>query len=692
MKRKRSSSLSHSQQHPSPTITHPSSHIFAFAANILQNDIGWGGNNGSSAAEMCRNPRVLMSHNAAASSNHSLSLHQQPFAFIQAESESSNGPCTSEGRLFRKMPKIGDPPEEWQRQRQGIDTADEPEYHGEAMMHSNPNVNHQSTVTSTTLSHANNPFSIDEGIESDATLETPLTADASSWNDATWMEDEMTHGVSSADPQATSDKSMQPFNFPAITDDSSSNVERHTHSSGAVPSKCTTAASQTVLSFNNLSFASVPQHLIDESSESKPSMDIVEESNVQKQSAIYSLYCQSYMQQSATGSTSSIRTVPDLTKHLSASTLSTPSPRSSSSHTSIATTTTPSTPTAPRSHGGDPTFSSSTTCNTFSTPNEFPHYIQRIINEACTIIRQKLTVISKLLDAYIDEFRNFIVTLTPSEAKFALYILQQRKRKNHCQCKCVLRNEIQLGSEPRCDSIPDYVVDSILICWIRMESLNDFDEDVVADVRDLLTLCDHTLTKCAKAFILYTWGCLHFARDESCDAMKCYASCIESDPTYFVAHIDRAIILTENFSRPTDAIECLTQAIKVMPDVARLYADRGCIHAGGCHDEQSALKDFCKSIELDPTNPDVYNNRGALLVDLHRYEEALEDFNRSISLDSSCSVAFFNRGLAQNHLNNVQEALLDFKRSLEIYSCPRTKHFFFRAQHKVAKMLCIGNI
>lgn len=45
-----------------------------------------------------------------------------------------------------------------------------------------------------------------------------------------------------------------------------------------------------------------------------------------------------------------------------------------------------------------------------------------------------------------------------------------------------------------------------------------------------------------------------------------------------------------------------------------------------------SLDDFGKSIELDPTNPIIYSNRGLVLRKLEKFDEAISDYTKELEL------------------------------------------------------------
>lgn len=87
-------------------------------------------------------------------------------------------------------------------------------------------------------------------------------------------------------------------------------------------------------------------------------------------------------------------------------------------------------------------------------------------------------------------------------------------------------------------------------------------------------------------------------------------------------------------------------------------------HALGRYDE--ALADFNRALELEPDDPEVFNNRGVTYDHLERYEEALSDYGRALKLKPDYPATLFNRGATYSSLGRYEAALADYTRALEL--------------------------
>ena len=104
-------------------------------------------------------------------------------------------------------------------------------------------------------------------------------------------------------------------------------------------------------------------------------------------------------------------------------------------------------------------------------------------------------------------------------------------------------------------------------------------------------------------------------------------------------------------------------AIRLRPDYAEAYNDRGHSYhwRGGKADR--ALADFTRAIELRPNYPTAYNNRGVFYMAGGHASKGIPEFDRALELNPNFRNAYVNRGNARLRLLQVRAALDDFHRA-----------------------------
>jgi len=117
------------------------------------------------------------------------------------------------------------------------------------------------------------------------------------------------------------------------------------------------------------------------------------------------------------------------------------------------------------------------------------------------------------------------------------------------------------------------------------------------------------------------------------------------------------------------AVSHLSEAIQLIPEEAKYWADRGVAYLFMEHYEE-AIADFYCALELKPEDTLAITNRGFTYRLMERYEEAIADFNHALELnpedpeDKGMIIAF--RGETYQLMERYQEALVDFNQAIEL--------------------------
>jgi clan AA aspartic protease (TIGR02281 family) len=83
---------------------------------------------------------------------------------------------------------------------------------------------------------------------------------------------------------------------------------------------------------------------------------------------------------------------------------------------------------------------------------------------------------------------------------------------------------------------------------------------------------------------------------------------------------------------------------------------------------QSALKDFNKSIAIDPKYDYAYSERATLYNTLKKYSLAIADYNIAIQLDNSYSAYYIDRGNIKQKLEDYKGAIADYNQAMYLDS------------------------
>ena len=134
------------------------------------------------------------------------------------------------------------------------------------------------------------------------------------------------------------------------------------------------------------------------------------------------------------------------------------------------------------------------------------------------------------------------------------------------------------------------------------------------------------------------------------------------------------------------------------------YYNRG-LAKSDLENNEEAIKDYDKAIELNPNYSDAYNNRGVAKKNSGKYEEAIKDYNKAIELNPNNSDAYFNMVLAKQLLANntknkkeknklIEEAYNDFMKGYNLADDKLKEEYrqkvinLDKDYYKVAKKIC----
>jgi len=130
----------------------------------------------------------------------------------------------------------------------------------------------------------------------------------------------------------------------------------------------------------------------------------------------------------------------------------------------------------------------------------------------------------------------------------------------------------------------------------------------------------------------------------------------------FVERSDNPLI-----SEPTNVSANDATGRAVSEEAIRLMRNAFALcNSGKCTDAEKAILYLSEAIKLQPNIAEAYNNRGNAYADLQQYELAIEDYNEAIRLKPDYAHAYYNRGLAYHDLDQHQRAIDDFSEVIRL--------------------------
>ena len=129
------------------------------------------------------------------------------------------------------------------------------------------------------------------------------------------------------------------------------------------------------------------------------------------------------------------------------------------------------------------------------------------------------------------------------------------------------------------------------------------------------------------------------------------------------------------------AIADFTKAIEINPRFAYAYYNRGNAYGRKGHYDQ-AISDFTKAIEIDSRFAMPYFSRGYAYGCKGQHDKAISDYNKAIEINPRYAEAHSNRGVAYDAKGNMKKACSDWKRACELGDC--------RSWGMLNKIRCLG--
>ena len=164
------------------------------------------------------------------------------------------------------------------------------------------------------------------------------------------------------------------------------------------------------------------------------------------------------------------------------------------------------------------------------------------------------------------------------------------------------------------------------------------------------------------------WFNRGFARVEKGDyekAIKDFDLYIEKiDPYDSYAYNNRGVAYLR-YKQNERAVENFNKAIELNPNHARSYNNRGIVNHN-LKQYERAIEDYNKAIELDPEDAYFYSNRGVAYRRIGDFNRALEDYNKAIELNPKEASAYNNRGLCYRKLKQYEKEQEDYEKALEL--------------------------
>jgi tetratricopeptide (TPR) repeat protein len=147
-------------------------------------------------------------------------------------------------------------------------------------------------------------------------------------------------------------------------------------------------------------------------------------------------------------------------------------------------------------------------------------------------------------------------------------------------------------------------------------------------------------------------------------ALEYLNNAIRLQPDDALAYNNRGVAYGE-LDQYQRAIEDYNEAIRLQPYLSEAYYNRGFTY-GKLGQHQMAIKDYDEAIRLKPDDDAAYHNRGRTYHTLKQYQRAIDDFDEAIRLKPDYAKAYGDRGLDYGIMGQVDQAIKDFDEAIRL--------------------------
>jgi tetratricopeptide (TPR) repeat protein len=158
----------------------------------------------------------------------------------------------------------------------------------------------------------------------------------------------------------------------------------------------------------------------------------------------------------------------------------------------------------------------------------------------------------------------------------------------------------------------------------------------------------------------------YLLRGRAISASVSFVIGIEKDFSGFDSYFSRGIISKEHTVIYEKAIEDFNQALRLDPNNANIYAERGFAYSE-IRDYDKAIADFTQAIKLSPNDSRIYYNaRGSMYGSKGDFDKAIADYTQAIRLDPNTTRAYYNRGNEYLFNGDFDKAIADFTQAIRL--------------------------
>ena len=148
------------------------------------------------------------------------------------------------------------------------------------------------------------------------------------------------------------------------------------------------------------------------------------------------------------------------------------------------------------------------------------------------------------------------------------------------------------------------------------------------------------------------------------NAVRHYTEALKLKPDFAGAYNNRGNVHSDK-GELNNAIQDFNTAIELSPELAEAYNNRGNVHSGK-GELDAAIQNYNKVLELNPEYAETYYNRGNAYGRKDKFDNAIQDYNKAIALNPEYADAYNNRSVAYRDKGDFDVAIQDCNKVIEL--------------------------
>lgn len=181
----------------------------------------------------------------------------------------------------------------------------------------------------------------------------------------------------------------------------------------------------------------------------------------------------------------------------------------------------------------------------------------------------------------------------------------------------------------------------------------------------LLTLIERPVNNFDLAKSLFVEGLRHIQNEEYESAEYKLRASLKLLPQRMSTLTNLSAVLIK-LKKYSEAESTIANIVAIDEAIAEAWLNYGLIEKEKNRNHLKAIEYFDRALDINPSYPEAWLNRGAALIDLKCYQEAIDSYNKAIAVKADFAAAYSNLGNALLDIKQHQTAIENYDVALAL--------------------------